>query len=307
MRRSGDGNASLLRLTHADGETLVFLSDYSDGSRLTPHDSEPEVLGQDGPGQGISSDASEEVGDESELTPVSSTRPSPTEQVPLEGRLHYHRVRSLGGAEGSNGRRPAPRRPRPSITGTRTASSIAPRAAQEFSTEMTMALPNGAGSDTIIHDPRASVGQGHAGSMMMVRMSPQLSTNSFDQELDNSSRPREMMHVLPHHGNRQNSLTMQPWMGMMPDIGPDAAEHLFGVSSHMATQPQDLGHPYFGHPSHEMGGPVPNGLISPIHFQDFGDGGRRNLPVRHMDTQSAGMMPPPELNMDMMSGPFYPL
>ncbi|KIX09958.1 uncharacterized protein Z518_01039 [Rhinocladiella mackenziei CBS 650.93] len=302
-----------------DGDSLVFLSDYSHGSRMTPNESDNEALEQEGPSQGGSSHGSheEDLGDEPDLTSTSSTRPSPADQVHLDGRLHLGKLRSSGGVEGSHGRRPAGRRSRSAINGSIATPAIALQPAQEVSSERTMNVRkfkshvDGSPIDTVMQFPRPNVNQVHSRSGLMVNISQQLPSRTFERDLDSHSESQEMMHVLPQSGPRppQPGLEIQPWMGMMPDMGPEPPEHIFGIHPDMATQPQEMTYQYLDPASRDMDSRVQNcvSVINPMHYQDYNDGSRRNLPVRVMDTSYPGMLPQQDYNMDMIAGPFYPV
>lgn len=299
-------------LTLIDGDTLVFLNDYSDGSRLTPNESEGEVLVQEGPAPAATSDISDAMtdglGEEPDLTPTSSTRMSPTDVVRREGSLQFNRLRGAEVGDGVNGRRLLNRRARPAMSGNRPPSTtIAPRTAQDFVSNLAVSLPNDAVSDATMHDSNTVVTQSHTGPLMMVRMPNQVHLNHFNHEADGHSGHGEMMHLLPHSNVRQSSLNYPPWTGMISDVAAEPPEHIFSIHPHMATQAQDLGNPYFPAIQHDTRTGIPAGLsvVSPVQYHNFTDDTRRHLPLRVLDTQHAGMMNLQDVNMDMMSAPFY--
>ncbi|EXJ79950.1 hypothetical protein A1O3_08236 [Capronia epimyces CBS 606.96] len=298
-----------------DGDALVFLNDYSDGFRLTPHDSEDEVPGQDGHRQAVSSEGShdEKSATGADQTPASSTQNSPVGQLHGDGTLQTNRHRGSMGGDSAKSRRIAGRRPRIAGNPGRMPAAMPPQHAQELQHDMAMSNLKGdynmvnALGDPMLHDPRSLVNQPHGGPGMMVGMpQQQLSSNNYEGVLDHHGGGRDMTSCLPPQGLRHHGLGPQAWMGMMPNMGPEPLEQIFGVTPHIVSNPE-LGHPYYGQIQPDMSSGMPNGLpmMDPLHYQDFGESNQRSLPLRGVEAPQPSMVSHPDIKMDMMSNSFY--
>jgi hypothetical protein len=110
--------------------------------------------------------------------------------------------------------------------------------------------------------------------------------------------------------------------GMMPNMGPEPPDHIFGIHPHMTTQPPEAGMAYFGQAAHQPAQPQPQhqqsqhhhlsengmGLMDPMQYHDINvTASQRVLPVRGMGCSHQGMMAQPDINMDLSQGPFYPM
>ncbi|EXJ83851.1 hypothetical protein A1O1_07479 [Capronia coronata CBS 617.96] len=297
-----------------DGDSLVFLNDYSDGFRLTPNDSEDEVSGQTTLRQAVSSDRShdEESAMEADVTPVSSAQNSPGATL-HDGNLQASRHRGSMAGEGARSRRMAGRKPRLTGHTGRITSAMPPQHAQELQHDMAMGTLKGeyniAGpmNDAMLCDPRGVLDPSHSGRGMMVGIPQQVPSNAFEGVLDHHAS-RDMSACLAPHGAR-HSLSSQGWLGMMPsDMGPVPLEQIFGLTPHIVTNPE-LGHAFYGQIEHDMGGSMQSGLslMNPMQYHEYGDGNQRNLPLRGIDASQPGISSQQELKMDMMSGSYYRL
>lgn len=290
------------RLTTLDGEALVFLNDYSNGSRLATNDSENEMPTQDGSRPGVSGEESDErFSDGADLTPSSSTQTSPADQSYADNHLQPSRLRGPGGTDRPDTRRLTGRKARSSVTSGRANSAMGQQYKQELPYRMPMGMHkleeqlDGESLDTIMQDHKISGNQVLAGSGVMTRMPQQGPMHPFDGDLETHPGARDMMQILPngpcHHGP-----SVQPWLGMMPDMGPEPPDHVFGIHPHLTTQPHELGHPYAYQCTREMGnrieGVLP--LMGTMHYHDF-------------NSMNSDMMSQHGVNLNMTPGAFYGL
>lgn len=292
------------RLTLADGDALVFLNDYSDGFRLTPHDSEDEVPGQDGARQPIPSDISndEESAVGADLTSASSAQNSPTGPTHGDGSLQSSRHRASTAGDSVKSRRVAGGRPRPTGHTGRVTSAMSSQHARELQHDMAMGTLN----ETMLRDTRVGIHQPHVGPGMMVGIPQQMSSNTFDGVLDYHRGGRDMTSCLPPQGLRQHGLSSQGWLGIVPNMGPAPLEQIYGVTPLIVSN-QEMGHSFFGQIEHDMSSGMQNGLslIDPPHYHDYGEGTQRSLPLRMVDAHPPGMTSQPDMKMDLMSSSFY--
>ncbi|KIW27346.1 hypothetical protein, variant [Cladophialophora immunda] len=281
-----------------DGDTLVFVCDYGDGtsSKLSAIDSDDDGLRRAGSALGASSDGSIDAGEEHEPTPGSSTQTSPNDQTATDARLLSNKARTSGFKEASS-RRYAPRRPRQSFNSARVVSVIAPRTGQEFSPGVKMGMEDG----TTLTD----------GVMLPIAGIHQVPPSVFARNIDSHAGTNAMIHAAAHSGHLTTDLHSSTWSGMLPDMGPDPPPEMFGIPSNMAPHPVGLRHGYFAQESLEMANGIQSGLaptvVNPMLYHDFGDNARRSLPLRVAETQQAAMIPTPDISMEMMADRCYKL
>lgn len=322
-----------------DGDALVFLSDYSNGIRLSSNDSDAEAPPAQ-EGRQVSEDG--ELSGEGEMTPTSSTtHDSPTDRSYVEG---PPRLQGSVTAESSG----APAARRIKARRSRTSGSSVARAASSLGSQHVLELPYRMPGGVRKPDPQASMVEnmmgeqsGRRGSvtyqaqaptpdlsvMMSTRMPPQQQLNlsslergDYDAAHTGAGTRELMQHMLSY----TNGACLPPsanslgW-GMMPNMGPEPPDHIFGIHPHMTTQPPELGMAYFGQaaqqPQHQ---PQPqqsqhhlseNGiaLMDPMHYHDINAASQRVLPVRVMDGSHQGMMGQLDINMDLNQGPYFPM
>lgn len=318
-----------------DGDSLVFLSDYSDRSTLAQIDSETELGSADGHGHlGVSDGSpSEEMGDEHTLTPASSTLHSPAENIRGDERSLGSRPRRSATAEKSRVRLNAVQRSRSSLHAGHFPAMVIPRGPQEIPMDMAMGMGrfecniDATMQDTMIEETRGGISQVHAHTPMMLGMSQQLSTDlsmvpdTFDQDVNASAhevvlvdhqRTHDLMSGISHSMQAQEESNYQPWLAMLPDMSPESSHSMFGMHSHMPIQAQGMQHGYFD--------PSPTELVNGIQsnlplmdpsapYQDANHRLHRTLPVRIMSEPHARMMSPTEHHLDSSNagGPYYPM
>jgi hypothetical protein len=316
-----------------DGDSLVFLSDYSDRSTLAQIDSETELGSADGhvhPGVSDGS-PSEEMGDEHTLTPASSTLHSPAENVRGDERSLGSRSRRSAASEKSRGRLTAGQRSRSSLNAGQFPAMVITRGPQEIPIEMAMGMGrfecnlDATMQDTMIEEPRGSISQAHAHTPMMLGINQQLSTDlsmvpdTFDQDVNASAhevilvdhqRTHDMMSGISHSMQGQDGSNFNPWISMLPEMSPGPSHSMFSMHSHMPIQAQGMQHGYFDPSPTELVGGIQSSLplIDPsAPYQDVNHLLQRTLPVRIMSEPHARMMSPTEHHLDSSNagGPYY--
>ncbi|KAI1612235.1 hypothetical protein EDD36DRAFT_466074 [Exophiala viscosa] len=318
-----------------DGDALVFLSDYSNGIRLSSNDSDTEVLPVQ---EGRQESEDDEVSGDGEFTPGSSTaNDSPIHRSYAEGRAQTERLRSSVAIESSTdatGRRSNGRRSRASVgtSGARGGSLIGSRHVQDLPYRMSgsvrKAEAGAASAQYMTGGRRRSVNYQAPNSDLSVMMTSRfpsqqelslttLGRSEYDAHNTDSGSRDMMQHMLSY----SNGACLPPphsvgW-GIM---GPEAPDHVFGMHPHMTTQSPESAMAYFGHaaapphqpqPQHqEMMDRVENGLalMDAMQYHDLNIGGHQHvLPLRVMDASHHGTMSQPDNNMDLSQGPFYPM
>ncbi|OAG38335.1 hypothetical protein AYO21_07455 [Fonsecaea monophora] len=279
-----------------DGDTLVFVCDYSDAtsSKLSAIDSDDDGLRWIGSVPVASSEGSLEEGEEHAPTPGSSAQLSPSDQPTSDGRLMANKSRGSTSKDAGN-RRNAPRRPRPSFNGNRVVSVIAPRTGPDFSPGMKMGMEN-----LMTHTE---------GVMLPLTGIHPVHSNVFGRNLDNHPGPNSMMHPAAHSGHLTGNLHTPAWTGMMPEMVPDPPPDMFGIHSNMVPQSVGLRNGYFPQETLDMTNTIQNGLaptvVNPMLYHDFGDPHRRALPLRAAEIQQPVMIPTPDISMEMMTDRCY--
>ena len=304
---------------------MLFLEDYSENIKMAQNESENEMSGQERTGRAAISEGSRDDADDDDdklggdlvSTPTSSSRTSPTEIAHGSDPLQTGRLRGTI-TESLSARRIAGRRSRPGVNAGRTSSVLVPRNTQDISSGMAMDIGKFEChiNNSVMHDPRPGLNQPHCLPVMLVSGTRQVSHNTYENTMDSSPHEvgfgdhaggQAMVQCLPPHLNRQDGMSIQPWLGMMSDMGPEPAEHIFGRHSQMTAQPHELTHPFFDQPGHEMSGRVHTGMpiLSSVQYQRFNDGNRRTLPVREISASQPGMLPPSDVSMNLTTSQYY--
>ncbi|KAJ4536267.1 hypothetical protein HRR78_008521 [Exophiala dermatitidis] len=294
-----------------DGDALVFLNDYSDGLKLTPHDSEDDAHMHEATHQGASSDGShdEESAVGPDFTPASSAQNSP--HLNADGSLPTSRLRAAMVGESVKNRRIGGRRPRAMANLGRVTTTISQQHPHELQNQMAMDVSKGdyqsvgAMNDLMLQEPTIGVTHPHCSHGSIVGIPPQISPNMFEGALDRHTGERDVTTCLPPQGHRPQGFVSQAWSGLVPHGGSEL-EQIFGITPQMITNPE-MGHTFFGHFQHDMGGGMHTGqpLMSPLQYRDHTDGHQRILPLRVIQAQQSGAMTHSDNRMDMLAGHFY--
>ena len=280
------GQARSERLTSTDPDTLIFLRDYSDGSRrraTNSDDNEPETDGN------VPSDGSEGVGDDGDMSSGSSSHPSPTDQENMDGTVPVRRTRSSGDTILFDVRRFATCRPRPSFNAGSTTSGGFPRVGPTFSPKPRMGMESSMPHDNAMLPPGG--------------MHQQATSGVFGCP-EAYAGPGEMVHA-GHTGHPALNLHVPTWTAMMPDMGPDPPPEMFGGPSVMT--PHNMRHAFFE--NFEMPGSthsaLPPAMISPMHYHNFVESSRRALPFRGGEPGQPTLMSTQDVSIGMMAGHYY--
>jgi hypothetical protein len=261
-------------------------------------------------------DSEDEFGEAGALTPTSSTTTSPAGQTFVDVRVGSSRLPSSVAGESSIPGRLNPRRSRSCLnSGHATSSTMPSQLAHELPYRLLTGMPKfegqmdgGIPADVAMPEHRDSLHQAAEESALAARMGQQVPSNVYERDLEAHFGARDMMHVLPsydgpcHHGGG----AAHAWMGMMPNMGPEPPDHVFGIHPRMTTAHQDLGNSLFGSPADEMGNQPGLPLMGGMHYHDFGDSHRQALPFRGMDTSHHGMLPPDD-GMNLGTGAYFQL
>jgi hypothetical protein len=280
-------------LTLSDGDTLIFLADYSNAaaaSRLGAINSDDDELDFDGNPPGVSSEGSDAAGENREPTPDTSTQTSPTDQAIMDGSVPISRSRSSADPSTFLGRRMATCRSRPSFSGGQVTPAMPIRTGASFAPEMSMSM-------------ESSMPHADAAMLSLVGMTPRLPSLMFGR-MENHAGTAELMQIAGHGGHPATNLHLSTWP---EDMGPEPPAEMFGIPPTMT--PTSMRHPYFGSErldvSREMQSGMHPAVLSPVHYHDYVDSTRRALPFRAADPQHSAMMPAQDVHMGMMGGHFY--
>lgn len=311
-------------LTTVDGDALVFLNDYTSGARLWSNDSDDEppeqTLSVRGASQranpGHESEEEEEHSGAVVFTPNSSSQGSPTDQSYAEAKPRMHRRRATGVVESSSTRQPKGRRSsRPPVRAGRSALSAGPRQVLELPYRLPVGMikpesqADNRPPDNLMNERRASVHATTDMSPMVPMMVQQLPPKAFGCDYENQMGATNMLDMFSYAEACPRPPNTQAWMGMMPNMGPEPPEHVFGFHPHMVTQPQESALSYFGQAAEEAQnrmcarGP----LIDPSQYPSFDGAPQFALPLRIMDPYQQGMMPEVDVKMEMTPAEFYAL
>ncbi|ETI23529.1 hypothetical protein G647_05331 [Cladophialophora carrionii CBS 160.54] len=278
-----------------DGDTLIFLADFSNTapSKLGAINSEDDELEFEGNVPGISSEGSDAAAENREPTPDTSTQTSPADQATFDGSVPISRLRGSADTMSFPGRRMATRRSRPSFIGGQVPPSIPIHTEASFCPELSMSM-------------ESSMPHGDAAMLSLVGMTPRLPSLTFGR-MENHTGTSELMHITGHSGHPAANLHLSNWPEIPPDMGPDPPAEMFGIPPTMT--PSSMRHPYFGaerlDAARDLQGGMHPAMLSPVQYNDYGDGTRRDLPFRALDPQHPTMMPTQDVNMGMMGGHFY--
>ncbi len=278
--------------------------------RLTPNESDTDMPTHDDPGQGVLDEESEDESGETPAFTPTSTRPnSPLGQTFADVRVRGSRLGPSMSGESSETPRLTQRRSRSCLASGRATSAMASHLPQELPYRLPMGMLKFEGHmdsvpcDVAMPEHRDSLPQ----APEELRLAQPVPPNVFERNFESHFGAREMMHALPYSAPCHHPGSGQAWMGMMPPMGPEPPDHVFGIHPRMATAHQKVGNSLFGAAADEMGNTMDTGLplMGGTPFQDFSDSHRRALPFR-IDTSHPGMISLDD-GMNLGSGTYYPL
>ncbi|KAJ9494717.1 hypothetical protein LTR99_001780 [Exophiala xenobiotica] len=307
-----------------DGDALVFLNDYANGARLWSNDSDDDLPEQalSVPGasrradSGHASEEEEEHCGEVVFTPTSSSQGSPTDRSHADTKPRMPRRRGTGVAESSSARQPKGRRSsRPPVSTGRSALSAGPQPALELPYRLPVGMrkpesqADNRPPDNLMNERRASVHATTGMSPMVPMMAQQLPQKAFGCDYENHMGATDMLDMFSYAESCPPPHSSQPWLGMMPNMGPEPPEHLFGFHPHMVTQPPESALSYFGQAAQEAENRVcaSGPLIDHSQYPGFDGAPQFALPLRIMDPYQQGMMSPVDVKMEMTPAEFYAL
>lgn len=308
------------KLTMIDGDALVFLNNYAHTARSSYTD----VDGED-PERGFllqSASLKTESADESDeeipqrngevvFTPNSSTHGSPLDQIHSESKPSKYRKRGTVGTESSSARRSGMRRSsKPSASAVRSTSSIGVRLVQElpYRSPSAMRKPDSQGENMpkehMTGDCRTNAHTTMNVSKQAPVVSQSLLTKGCEQDYEGQPPAMNMMHMMSYVETCPPPMDMQHWMGMMPNMGPEPPDRVFGFHPHMMARAPESALAYFGQAAQGMDDSLDGGgmlLMDTTQFHDFHDGPQHPLSMSATDLYQQGIAQP----VDITSTDYY--
>jgi len=303
-----------------DGESLLFLPDYSDRSTQAQIESEAEPSSADGKGHAMKSEGSagDDMGEERTVTPESSTLYSPADigRGDLRGddRSLGNRSRRAVNTEKHRNKLNVGQRSRSLLSASQVPQSVTPRGSRDIPIEMAMGMGrfesnmDATMQDAMVDQPRPRVRQVHVQTPMILGMNQQLPTELSAHEvvlLDHQG-PHDLLGGIPHAMQGRDGTHYQPWLPVLSDLTPGPSHGMFGIPSHMSMQAQELQHTYFDTSPTELVGGIQSVLPLLDHppYSDVSHHLNRPHPIRGMSDPQT----PTEHDLDASntSGPpFY--
>ncbi|KIW20468.1 hypothetical protein PV08_01043 [Exophiala spinifera] len=293
-----------------DGDALVFLNNYAHTARssyaeVDSEDPERSFLLQGTALQTESLDGSEEetqqLNCDGVFTPISSTHDSPLDQIHFESKPPKYRKRDTVVTESSSTHRSSVHR------SSKPSASIGRRMVQElpYRSPSAMRKPGCQREDLL----KAQMTEDHRvntidDSQSAPVMAQSLPTKDCEQEHKVQSPAMDMMHMMPYIRTCHQPLGMQQWMGMMPNMGPEPPDRVFGFHPHVMAGAPESALAYFGQAAQEMDSRLAGGgilLTDTLQYHEFHDNPQDSLSMSVTGMYQQGVAQP----LDMTSTNFY--